>query len=107
MPITRSAKKKLREDKKRGEANLRVKVAVKSIIKKFRAKPSTDLLSSVYRLLDTAKKKNIYHANKVSRLKSHLSKLLSKKSTPAEKVTKKKVKTEIKKTAHKPVKKNP
>lgn len=97
MPITRSAKKKLREDKKRGEVNFRVKKAVKSIIKKYRTAPSSVLLSSVFHLLDTAKKKNIYHANKVSRLKSNLSKLLTKKSVPDKKVTKKKVKTQAKK----------
>lgn len=80
MPIIRSAKKKLRQDKKRQKQNLKVKETVKSTIKKFRSSPTKESLSDVFTVLDKALKKNIFHHNKVARLKSNLSKLLGKKS---------------------------
>lgn len=89
MPVTRSAHKKLRQDKNRQITNLRVKRKIHSAVKKFKAAPSEKLLSSVYSILDTAKKKKIYHDNKVSRVKSRLTKLLSKKSPPSTKTIRK------------------
>ena len=76
MPVGRSAKKKIRQDKVRQKQNLLVKEKVKLAIKKFRLAPKEDLLSGVFSLLDNASKKKIYHANKVARLKSNLAKLL-------------------------------
>lgn len=80
MPVTISAKKKLRQDKKRQLTNLRVKRELKLAVKKFKSAPSEKSLPSVYSILDIAQKKKIYHANKVARMKSRLSKLLVKKS---------------------------
>lgn len=84
MPVGRSAKKKLRQDKKRAGINLLVKKKLKDTIKKFRSKPSEQLLKAVFNQLDRTAKKNIIHSNKSARLKSRLSKLI-KKATPRKK----------------------
>ncbi|OGG02281.1 hypothetical protein A2W14_00955 [Candidatus Gottesmanbacteria bacterium RBG_16_37_8] len=75
MPVTRSAKKKLKQDKKRQKSNKTVKNAVAQSIKQYRKKPTEKLLSKTYSLLDRALKKNLIHKNKVARLKSALAKL--------------------------------
>ncbi|MBI4990928.1 30S ribosomal protein S20, partial [Candidatus Gottesmanbacteria bacterium] len=49
----------------------------------FKKNPTPSLLSKVFKVLDTAAKKNIFHANKAARLKSNLSKLLGKKPIAA------------------------
>lgn len=77
MPITRGARKKLRQDKKRTTVNLKVKQSVKAEIAKFRKKPSEKLLASVFSALDRALKKNIFKAGKVARFKSRLAKKIS------------------------------
>ncbi len=76
MPIIRSAKKKLRQDKKRKIQNSTIKISVQKIIKKYKSHPTPILLSEVFSILDMSAKKKIFHINKVSRLKSNLSKLL-------------------------------
>lgn len=78
MPITRSAIKKLKQDKKQEIVNKGVKRKVKEAIKKLKFTPSDKLLSNVFSALDIAKKKKIYHGNKVARLKSRLSRLMKK-----------------------------
>lgn len=102
MPVIKSAIKKLRQDKKRESQNLLVRNAVKEAIKKFKKKPTPSLLSKVFKVLDTAAKKNIFHANKAARLKSNLAKLLGKKPTAATV----KAKTSPKKKAAKSAKTN-
>lgn len=82
MPVTRSAAKKLRQDIKREIQNLAIKHAVKDAIKKYVRNPSPAHLSKVFSLLDNARKKHIFHANKVARLKSRLSMKLRGKSAP-------------------------
>ena len=85
MPITRSAKKKLRQDKKRQKTNTAAKNAVHDAVKNYRKKPTEKMLSETFSLLDRALKKNLIHKNKVARLKSSLSKLLT--SKPVKKTT--------------------
>lgn len=80
MPVTRSAEKKLRQDIKRKRVNLSVKNQMKLITGKYKKSPSASLLAKVYKILDTASKKKIYHANKTARLKSQYAKMLGKKS---------------------------
>lgn len=80
MPVGRSAKKKLRQDKKRQKQNLLVKNSIKRAIKEFKATPKDKLLTYVFSLLDRAWKKKIFHANKIARLKSQLAHLLIKKT---------------------------
>jgi small subunit ribosomal protein S20 len=90
MPVTRGAIKKQRQDKKRKIVNTQLKKRVKNAIKEFKRSPSKKNLSVVYSLLDTAKKKNLFHKNKTSRLKSRLSKLLVNKKTLKKSVSSKK-----------------
>ena len=80
MPITKSAKKKERQDKKRKDINLRQKVKTLDIIRSFKKKPTPSHLSKLYSALDLTAKKHIFHHKKAARLKSRLSRLLKKKS---------------------------
>lgn len=99
MPITRGATKKLRQDKKRKKQNLTVKKAVISAVKKLKLNPNLKNLSETYSLLDSTRKKKIFHKNKVSRLKSNLSKLLvgRKETKPVEKKAPRKISKDQKK----------
>lgn len=81
MPIIKSAKKKLRQDRKRARQNLLIKGAVRTAILTFKKKPTLLNLSKVFSELDKAAKKKVFHGNKAARLKSRLSKLLKKKPT--------------------------
>jgi len=92
MPITRSAKKKLRQDIKRHKFNTIIKNGVRTAIKKFRKKPSEKQLAATYSQIDKAVKKNIFHPNKAARIKSSLATLIKskKKQAPERKTTKKK-----------------
>lgn len=79
MPVTKSAKKKLRRDKQRVFINQKTRRQMKLAVKKMRQKPTKKALQEASRFLDRAAKKRIIHKNKASRLKSKLSKLLQKK----------------------------
>ncbi len=90
MPVLKHAKKKLRQDKKRTDDNLRIKETFKKLIKKAKQNPSAETVSEAFSSIDKATKKHIIHANKAARLKSSLSKAVG--STPAvkeQKATKK------------------
>lgn len=72
MPIIASAKKKLRQDKKRTIRNKRVLALVKKTVKEARLHPSVKSVTRAYSTLDVASKKHVIHANKAARLKSSL-----------------------------------
>lgn len=76
MPIIASAIKKLRHDRKRTVTNRATKESVREIVKSMRKKPSEKTLTTAFRTLDKAAKKNVIHKNKADRLKSRLAKLL-------------------------------
>ena len=83
MPQRRTAKKDLRQNKKRQQRNLKTKQRVKEAIKKLKkAVDSKDTstrekaLREVYKILDKAASKKIIHRGKASRKKSRLAKLL-------------------------------
>lgn len=76
MPVTLSALKKNRQDKKRTAINQRIKRRAKAALKKFRENPIKDNLKTAYSALDTAAKKRVFHQNKAARLKSRLAKLI-------------------------------
>lgn len=78
MPISLSAKASLRKSLRNQKANLGFKRVVKKIIKDFLGKPSDEGLKKVYSVLDKAIKKDIFHKNKVARLKGKYSKKISK-----------------------------
>jgi small subunit ribosomal protein S20 len=90
MPHTKSAKKRLRQDEKRREANRTAKKAVKTQIKKFHDVAKTGTIAELqqeYNLaakkLDKAAAKRVVHPNLAARKKSQLSKLLQTKMQPA------------------------
>lgn len=76
MPLTKQAIKKMRHDKAATKRNSDTKDTVKKAVKAVRKHPTKEGLTSVFSLLDKAAKKHFLHANKASRLKSRLSKLV-------------------------------
>lgn len=85
MPITKSAKKALRQDQGRRARNVQRKRKFRDLVKKFRQAVSDKnfdqakaLLPRVYQSLDKAAKTNVIRKNKASRLKSRLTKSLAK-----------------------------
>lgn len=82
MPITRSAKKALRQSLRRHAQNLIKKEAYKRLVrdvKKFvsagKHKEAEKILPKLYKALDKAAKTNVIKKNKAARLKSRLTKL--------------------------------
>jgi small subunit ribosomal protein S20 len=83
MPITQSAKKALRQSKKRHVKNIRFKRNFKVAIKEFRDalnaknyEKAKSLLPKVYQAVDKATKTNVLKKNTASRYKSRLTKTL-------------------------------
>ncbi len=79
MPIIKSAKKKLKVDKKRETSNKKVKALINFFIKKAQKKPTPESIKKAFKVIDKGVKKNIFHKNKAARIKSRLSKLIDKK----------------------------
>jgi ribosomal protein S20 len=78
MPITKQAEKKLRHDRKRTDVTAKKREQVRTLVKALRKNPTKKGLAGVFKALDKAAKIRIIHANKAARLKSRLSKLISK-----------------------------
>ena len=78
MPLTKQAIKKMRHDKTVTERNQKTKETIKKAVKAYRKNPTEKGIQSIFSILDKAAKKNFFHKNKSSRLKSRLAKLLSK-----------------------------
>lgn len=80
MPIIKSAKKKLKQDKKRRAANLKYKEAYKKAVKEVKKaagatpKKIGELVKKGYSAIDKATKVGIIHKNRASRLKSQIAK---------------------------------
>ena len=84
MPITDSAKKALRQSKRRQEANLKYKRKMKSLIKQIRllasqkkADEAKKLLPDVYKILDKSAKENVIKKNTASRMKSRITRMVA------------------------------
>lgn len=88
MPISLSAKKSLRKSLKNRKDNVLWKNKYKEAVKK-------GVLTEIYSLLDQLGQRNIFHKNKVKRLKSKFSRKL--KSATADASAKKTVKKVVKK----------
>lgn len=101
MPVTKSAKKKMRQDKKREEENEKVRSLLKSLVKKAKKNPSQKTITDAIKLSDKAAKKHIIHKNKGARIKSALSKLLNQKSIKVKTEKTTSVKPKPKKTPRK------
>jgi small subunit ribosomal protein S20 len=81
MPLIKSAKKKMRKDRKRTAGNALYIKSYKDIINKIKKGGSNinKLLSQFYSRVDKAVKRKVIHKNKGDRLKSRINKLLKKK----------------------------
>ncbi|MBI4089378.1 MAG: 30S ribosomal protein S20 [Candidatus Levybacteria bacterium] len=78
MPLIKSAKKKLRIDRRKESSNKKIENLVRLSIKKAGKKPTPKSIQEAFKIIDKGAKKNIIHKNKASRIKSRLSKLLNK-----------------------------
>ncbi len=76
MPVIKSAKKKLKVDRKRESANKKMESFINLVIKKAQKKPTQESVRKAFSALDKGVKKDIFHKNKGARIKSRLSKLL-------------------------------
>lgn len=84
MPITKSAKKALRQSLRRKEKNLEWKIKMKEfknkiekLVKEKKIEEAKKLLPQYYKTMDKAAKNNIIKKNNASRKKSRLTKFLS------------------------------
>jgi len=78
MPITSSAKKKMRRDVTKRSINLVKKTVLKKAIKTARRDPNAETFKKAQKILDKAVKNNLVNKNKGARLKSQLYKLSKK-----------------------------
>jgi len=84
MPITKSAKKALRQNPKKRKRNLQRKKRIKEVSKKIAAlaseknlKKAEGLLPSLYKALDKAAKTKTIKKNTASRKKSRITKMVN------------------------------
>ena len=78
MPITRTAKKNLRQSIRKKAVNDVRKKAMRDAVKEVKKEMTPGNLSTAYKQLDKAAKKNSIHKNRASRLKSRLAKRVAK-----------------------------
>ena len=74
MPVIKSAKKKLRQDKKREKTNNLLRKTFKGAVKDAQKSKTTEKIKKAVKLVDKAVKKKLIHKNKAARIKSGLSK---------------------------------
>ena len=92
MPITKSAKKEIRKNKKRRQLNLRRLKVMRENVKKIKTlvadnkkEEAKKLLPETYKAIDKAAKRNIIDKNTAARKKSRITKLVEKpKDLPQE-----------------------
>ncbi|PIP74293.1 MAG: 30S ribosomal protein S20 [Candidatus Levybacteria bacterium CG_4_9_14_3_um_filter_35_16] len=89
MPVIKSAKKKLRKDKKITVENKRLKSILKFTLKQAEKKPTEANIKKAVKVVDKIAKKNVIHKNKASRIKSRLSKKIAGKIQVVKKTQKK------------------
>lgn len=84
MPITKSAKKALRQSVKRRDHNIEQRKKIKELIKKIKKlvaekkeSEAKALLPQIYKLLDKASKTNLIKKNTGDRRKSRITKMIS------------------------------
>lgn len=83
MPITKSAKKRVKQTAKRKIRNKGIKTKLKNIAKAIRNEKDSgkakELLNEVYSLFDKAVNKGIIHKNNAARKKAQLAKIVREK----------------------------
>lgn len=72
MPVTQSAKKALRRDRRREEFNKPIQSRLRTALIQAREDPNPENISNAYSVIDRAAKTNVIHKNKAARLKSKL-----------------------------------
>src|SRR3989338_6919133 len=72
MPVIKSAKKRVRVATKAAVRNAKTKRTIKTSLKSFGIKASSDALSKAQSALDSAVKKGVIHPNKAARKKRQL-----------------------------------
>lgn len=75
MPVIKSAKKKLRQDRKREKLNSKIKLSYRNAVKNAQKAKTYEKIKLAVKLIDKASEKGIIHKNKAARLKSGLSKI--------------------------------
>jgi len=87
MPITKSAKKAIRQSERKRIRNLRQKREIKDLFKELRQLTSRDqldkakqLLPKYYKIVDKAAKKNLIKKRRAAKKKSKMAKLMAKSS---------------------------
>ncbi|MEA3293154.1 MAG: 30S ribosomal protein S20 [Patescibacteria group bacterium] len=88
MPITKSAKKAVRQNSKRKKRNLGYKRKIKSLekeamllISQKKIKEVKDILPKIYKTVDKSAKKGIIKKNTAGRKKSRIANLINRKSS--------------------------
>jgi small subunit ribosomal protein S20 len=74
MPITKSAIKKLRSDKKKALFNKATRTKAKSAVDSLKVNPTKEGLSLAFSMIDKAAKKGVIKEGKANRMKARLSK---------------------------------
>jgi len=74
VPLIKSAKKKLKQDKKRSVLNLIYKKNYKDLLKQAKVDKKPEIVKKAISSIDKAVKKGIIHVNKAARLKSQITK---------------------------------
>lgn len=75
MPIIKSAIKRMKQTAKRRERNVGIKRDIKTAVKAFLAKPTSEGLAKAQSEIDTAVKKKLLKKNTAARRKSNLAKV--------------------------------
>lgn len=91
MPIIQSAKKRMKQERKRAAFNKQKRLNLKNLIKKVRINKSSENLAAVFSSLDKAAKTGLIRKNKANRLKSRLSEGIQASTEVIKKSTKKRV----------------
>lgn len=81
MPVIKSAKKKLRQDKKREQQNDAVRALVKKLLKRAKKDRSLQAIRKATQVVDKAANKGLFHKNKAARIKAALAKIPAPAST--------------------------
>ena len=88
MPVTKSAKKKLRKDRKRTIRNKILKERYKRLLKKALKDPKEENIRRAVSAIDKAAKRHVIHKNKAARLKSRVMKAITSKTSQKSKTEK-------------------
>lgn len=74
MPVTKSAIKTLRQQKRRSIVNAGIRAKMRTIIKAVKTDLGVQGLSEMYSTVDRAAKRGVIHRNKAARIKSRITK---------------------------------